>query len=94
MNCVSLQENKIKLYKDTLCNFRAPALQLHGNDKLAEETSKMFLLFIASLEGCRPNQLQGTHLHDLAIVENHQPLNIFLHEIDIVDGETIGEFAR
>ena len=37
---------------------------------------------------------QGVHLNDIPIVENLLQLNIFLYDIDFVDGKLIGELCR
>ena len=39
-NCLTFERNTSQLYNDSLCLFRAIALQLHGNEKLEEETWK------------------------------------------------------
>ena len=36
---------------------------------------------------------QGVHLNDIPIVENLLQLNIFLYDIDFVDGKLIGELC-
>ena len=41
-----------------------------------------------------PNQFKGVHMNDNAIVEDLLTLNILLNDIDIVDGNVIGELAR
>ena len=74
--------------------FRALALHLHGNKKLEEETSKTFNLFLNnSVEG-DVSIFQGVRLNDIPKVEDSLQLNIFLYDIDFVDGELIGELCR
>ena len=46
INCLTFEENTRQPYNDNLCLFRALALQLHGNQRLEEETSEFFNLFI------------------------------------------------
>ena len=41
-----------------------------------------------------PNQFQGVHLNDIPTVEDLLTLNILLYDIDIVDGNIVGELAR
>ena len=41
-----------------------------------------------------PNQFKGVHMNDIPIVEDLLTLNILLYNIDIVDGNNIGKFAR
>ena len=38
INCLTFEENTRQPYKDNLCLFRAPALNLHGNQRLEEKT--------------------------------------------------------
>ena len=48
VNCLTYEQNTKKPYKDTLCLLRALALHLHGNERLEEETSKLFNLFLVN----------------------------------------------
>ena len=48
VNCLTYEQNTKKPYKDNLCLFRALALHLHGNERLEEETSKLFNLFLVN----------------------------------------------
>ena len=40
------------------------------------------------------DHFQGVHMNDFHFVEDLLTLNILLYDIDIVDGNFIGEFAR
>ena len=88
------EENSKQPYNDNLCLFRALALQLHGTQRLEEETSKLFNLFINKMDGLSPNQFQGVHMNDIPIVEDLLTLNILLYDTDILDGNIFGELAR
>ena len=46
INGLTYEENTRQPYSDNLCLFRALALHLHGTQRLEEETSKLFNLFI------------------------------------------------
>ena len=46
------------------------------------------------MDGLSPNQFQGVHLNDIPIVEDLLTLNIVLYDIDIVNGNIVGELAR
>ena len=46
VNCLTFERITRQPYKDNLCLFRALALHLHGNEKLEEETSRIFKLFL------------------------------------------------
>ena len=74
--------------------FRALALHLPGNEKLEEEISKVFNLFLNNSEEGDVSKFQGVHLNDIPKVEGLLQLNIFLNDIDFVDGEPIGELCR
>ena len=94
INCLTFEESTRQPYNDNLCLFRALALHLHGTQRLEEETSKLFNLFINKMDGLSPNRLQGVHMNDIPTVEDLLTLNILLYDIDIVDGNIIGELAR
>ena len=94
INCLSFEQNTRQPYNDHLCLFRALALHMHGKQRLQEETSKLFNLFIDKMDGMTRNQFQGVHMNDIPIVEDLLTLNILLYDIDIVDGNIIGELAR
>ena len=91
INCLKNEESTRQPYNDNLCLFRAPALHLHGTQRLEEETSKLFNLIINKMDGLSPNQFQGVHMNDILIVEDMLTLNILLYDIDIVDGNIIGD---
>ena len=46
------------------------------------------------MDGLSANLFQGVHLNNIPIVENLQILNIFLYDIDFVDGNITDEFDR
>ena len=94
VNCLNFERNTREPYNDNLCLFRALALHLHGNEKLEEETSKIFNLFLNNGEDGDVSNFQGVHLNGIPKVEDLLQLNIFLYDIDFVDGELIGELCR
>ena len=94
INCLTYEENTRHPYNDNLCLFRALALHLHGSQRLEEETSKLFNLFINIMDGLSADQFQGVHLNDIPIVEDMLTLNFLLYDLDIVDGNIVGEPAR
>ena len=71
---------------------RLPSICMGPNDE--EETSELFDLFINKKEGLSPDQFQGIHMNNIPTVEDLLTLNILLYDIDIVDGNIIGELAR
>ena len=59
VNCLTFERNTSQPYNDNLCLFRALALHLHGNEKLEEETSKIFNVFLNNSEEKDPSNFQG-----------------------------------
>ena len=94
INCLTFEENTRQPYNDNLCLFRALALHMHRNQQLEEETSKLFNLFINKMDRLSTVQIQGVHMNDIPFVEDLLSLNIVLYDIDIVDGNIVGELAR
>ena len=94
INRLTFEESTRQPYNDNLCLFRALALHLHGTQRLEEETSKLFNLFISKMDGLSSDHFQGVHMKDIPIVEDLQTLNILLFDIDILDGNIVGELAR
>ena len=94
INCLTFEKNTRQPYNDNLYIFRALALHLHGNQRLKEETSIVFISFINKMDGLSPNQFKGVHMNDIPIVEDLLTLNILLYDINFVHGNLIGELAR
>ena len=94
INCLTFEENTRQPYNENLCLFSALALHLHRNQRLEEETPKIFNLFIYKMDGLSADQFQGVHMNDIPIVEDLLTINIVLYDTDIVDGIIIGELAR
>ena len=94
VNCLIFEKNTRKSYNDNLCIFRALALHLHGNDRLEEETSKLFNLFLVNSTNLDPSKFQGVCMDDIPSVEDKVGINIFIYDIDLIDGAMVGELAR
>ena len=94
VNCLTYEQNTKKPYKDNLCLFRALALHLHGNERLEEETSKLFNLFLVNSTNPDPSKFQGVCMVDIPSVEDIVGINIFTYDIDFIDGALVGELAR
>ena len=92
-NCLTYEENKRQPYTDNLSRCRALAPRLHGNQRL-EETSKIFNFYMNKMDRLSPRQFHGVHLNEVPIVEDLPLVNILLYDIDIVEGNNIGELAR
>ena len=94
VNCLTYEQNTKKPYKDNLCLFTALALHLHGNERLEEETSKLFILFLINSTNSDPSKFQGVCMDDIPSVEDIVRINIFIYDIDLIDGAMVGELAR
>ena len=88
------ERKTLQPYNDNLCLFRALAQHLHGNKKLEEDTSNFFNLLLNNSEERDVSEFQSVHLNDFPKVEDLLQLNIFLYDLEYVDGELIGELCR
>ena len=94
VNCLTYEQNTKKPNKDNLCFFRALALHFHGKERLEEETSKLFNFFLVSSTNPDPSKFQGVCMDDIPSVEDIVGINIFIYDIDLIDGAKVGELAR
>ena len=94
VNCLTFEKNTRKLYNDNLCLFTALALHLHGNERLEEETSKLFNLFLINSTNPDPSKFQGVCMDDIPSVEDIVGINILINDIDVIDDAMVGELAR
>ena len=92
--CLTFERDTRHPYKDNLCLFRALALHLHGNERLEEETSKLFNLFLVNSTNHDPSKFQGVCMDDIPYVEDIVSINISIYDIDLIDGAMVGELAR
>ena len=92
--CLTYEQNTKKSYKDNFCLFRALALHLHGNERLKEETSKLFIFFLVNKTNPEASNFQGVCMDDIPSVEDIVGINIFIYDIDLIDGAMVGELAR
>ena len=67
---------------------------MHGNERLEEETSQLFNLFLVNSTNPDPSKFQGVCMDDISSVEDILGINIFIHDIDNIDGAMVGELAR
>ena len=94
VNCLTFEKNTRKPFKDNRCLFRALALHLHETDRLEEETSNLFNLFLVNSTNPDPSKFQGVCTEDIPSVEDIVGINFFIHDIDLIDGVMVGEIAR
>ena len=94
VNCLTYEQNTKKLYKDNFCLFRALALHLHGNERLEEETSKLFNLFLVNSTNPDPSKFQRVCMDGIPSVEGIVGIIVFIYDIDFIDGAKVGELAR
>ena len=94
VNYLTFEKNTRKPYNDTLCLFRAFALHLHGNERLEEETSKLFNLFLVNSTNPDLSKFQGVCMDYIPSVEGLVGINILIYDIDLIDGAMVGDLAR
>ena len=75
--CLTFERNTRQPYKYNLCLFRALALHLHGNERLEEEPSKLFNIFLVNSTNPDPSKFQGVCMDDFPSVEDIVGINIF-----------------
>ena len=90
INCLTYEQNTKKTYKDNLCLLRTLALHFHGNERLEKETSKFFNLFLINSTNTDPSSFQGVCMDDIPSVEDIVSINIFIYDIDLIDGAMVG----
>ena len=93
VNCLISNQDTKQPYNDNLCLFRALAVHLHGTTILETSTSKIFNDFLEK-SGCDPKQFRGVSMDNLPVVEDVVEKNIFIYDINIEDGDFVGELAR
>ena len=76
-----------------MCLFRALAVHIHGTLNLETSIAKFFIDFLEKL-GCDLKQFCDVLIDNLSIVEDVVEKNIFICDIDIEDGDFVGEIAR
>ena len=94
INSPTFEKNMRESYDNNLCLFRAPALHMHGNQRLEEKTSKLFSLFINRMDGLSGDQFLGAYMNGILTVEDLLTLKILLYDTDIMDGNIVRELSR
>ena len=94
INCLTCEQNTKKTYKDNFCLFRALAPHLHRTERLQEETSKLFNLFLVNSTNPAPSKFQGVCMDDIPSVEDIVGIIIFIYDIDFIDGAMVVELPR
>ena len=94
IKCLALERNTTQPYIENLCLLQALALQFRDNDKLEEQISKFFNLFLSNCEERHPSKFQVVHINALPKNEELLQLNVVLHNIDFVNGKLNGELVR
>ena len=89
-----LRKEHKKTHKDNLCLFRALALHLHGNERLEEETSILFILFLSNKTNPDLSKFQGVFMDGIPSVEDLVGIKTFIYDIDLIDGAMVGDLAR
>ena len=94
MNCLTFEQTTRQPNNDNLCLFRALAFHLHGNEKMDEETCIMFTCYSEKKGRIEPAIIRRICVDEIPFFEDLIQVNIFLYNIDIVDGSIVGELAR
>ena len=94
VTCLTYEQNTKKPNKENFCLFRALSLHVHGNERLEEETSKVFKLFLNNSTHPDTSKFQGVCMDDIPSVEDIVRINTFINYIDIIGGSRVGELAR
>ena len=94
VNCLTFEKSTRKPYNDNLRLFRAVALHLFGNERLEEETSNLFNPFPLNSTNPDLSKFQGNCMDDIPSVEDIVGINIFIYDIDLIDGAMVGGVAR
>ena len=92
MNCL-VSNGYGETYKDYLGLFRAIAVHLYGSSELEANAKYLFNAFLHD-SGKDAINFSGVSIDHLVFVENAIKHNIFIYDIDIVDGDFVGELAR
>ena len=80
-------------YKDYLCLYRAIAVHLYGSSELETNAANLFSAFLHE-SGHDAINFRGVSIDHLVFVENAIKHNIFIYDIDVEEGEFVGELAR
>ena len=70
------------------------AQHLFGSERLEEEISKLFNLFLINSKNPDPSKFQGVCMDDIPSVEDIVGIKTFIYDIDLIDGATVGDLAR
>ena len=92
VNC-SVSNGYGETYKDYLCLFRAIVVHLYGSSELETNAANLFRAFLHE-SGHDAINFRGGSIDHLVFVENATKQNIFIYDIDIEEGEFVGELAR
>ena len=93
VNCLVSNQNTKQPYNDKLCLFRALAVHPNGTTNLETSTSKIFNDFLEK-SGCDPGQFRGVSTDNLPTVEDVVEKNNLIYNMEIEDGDFVGELAR
>ena len=92
VNCFNYKSNKER-YSDNLCLLEAVCMHKTGDEKVEEETKKLFNAYLTANPHLSVQNFRSVGL-DLYIVERSTEVNIFVYDIEISDSGIIGELAE
>ena len=93
VNCLTYKSNKER-YNDNLCWLRAACMHKTGNERVEEETKKLFNAYLTANLHLSVQIFRGVRLEGLHIVERPAEVNILVYDTEVLDGGIIGELAE
>ena len=90
--CVVTHEHG-ETHKDYICLIRAVAVHLCGSAELEANAAKLFIDFLHEYSHEAIN-FRGVSMDQLVFVENAIKHNNFIYDINIEEGDFVGELAR
>ena len=91
-NCL-VSKGCCETYRDYLCLFRAIAVHVYGLSELETKAANLFSTFLHE-SGRDAINFRGVSIDHLVFVEKAMKHNTFIYNIDIGEGEVVGELAR
>ena len=93
VNYLTYKSNKER-YNGNLCLLRAVCMYKKGNERVEEDTKKLFNAYLTGSLHLSVQNFRGDGLEDLHVVERLAEVNILVYDIEVSDGANIGELAE
>ena len=92
VNCLAYKSNKERC-NDNICLPRAVCMHKTGNERVEEETKKLFNAYLTANPHLSVQDFRGVGLEDLHIAERPAEVNFLVYDIEVSDSGVIGELA-